>query len=94
MATREDLMRAVLDLPDPQVPLARIVLDLEDALDLDDEADLEVIIAEGKEATARAREAFADVPQEEIEREAVRGVKEGRRRRGAERRAAAARKTA
>lgn len=41
----------------------------------------------GREATARVRERFADVPSEEIEREAVKAVREVRADRAAERRA-------
>jgi hypothetical protein len=54
------------------------------------------VLNEAKEATARAREAFADVPSEEIEREAERLVMESRRekRKLAAERAAAERKSA
>jgi len=40
----------------------------------------------GREATDRIREAFADVPEEEIEREAVKGVREVRSEMAAEQR--------
>ena len=43
------------------------------------------VIALGDEAITRMRVAFADVPQEEIEREAVRIAKETRRERAADR---------
>lgn len=42
----------------------------------------------GLEASARARERFAGVPSEEIEREAVKAAREARRERAAARRAA------
>lgn len=42
----------------------------------------------GREAIARVRKRFAGVPMEEIEREAVKAVREVRRERAAERRAA------
>ncbi|MEX0972156.1 MAG: hypothetical protein WDZ46_02720 [Solirubrobacterales bacterium] len=42
----------------------------------------------GREASDRARERFAGVPSEEIEREAVKAVREVRHERAAERRAA------
>lgn len=42
------------------------------------------VIALGDEAITRMREAFADVPQEEVEREAVRLAKETRRERAAQ----------
>lgn len=41
----------------------------------------------GREAIARVRKRFAGVPMEEIEREAVKAVREVRRERAAERRA-------
>lgn len=43
----------------------------------------------GREAIARVRERFIGVPAEEIEREAVKAVREARREMAAERRAAA-----
>ncbi len=42
----------------------------------------------GREAITRVRKRFAGVPMEEIEREAVKAVREVRRERAAERRAA------
>jgi len=42
----------------------------------------------GREASDRARERFAGVPSEEIEREAVKAVREVRQERAAKRRAA------
>jgi hypothetical protein len=45
------------------------------------------VIRLGDKAITRIREAFADVPQEEIEREAVNGVREARRKRAAARQA-------
>ncbi len=42
----------------------------------------------GREAMARVRKRFASVPMEEIEREAVKAVREVRRERAAERQAA------
>lgn len=43
------------------------------------------VIQLGREATDSIRQAFADVPEEEIEREAVRAVHETRRQRAARR---------
>lgn len=45
------------------------------------------VIKLGDKAIARIREAFADVPQEEIEREALKGVRKVRRKRAAARQA-------
>ncbi len=49
------------------------------------------IIMRGDEALAEIRAAFADVPEEKIEREAVKAVKEVRRERAAARQTAAPR---
>jgi hypothetical protein len=43
------------------------------------------VIRLGNEAVARIREAFADVPEEEIEREAIKATREVRHEMGAER---------
>jgi hypothetical protein len=45
------------------------------------------VIQLGERAITHIREAFADVPDEEIEREAIKGVRDVRRKRAAARRA-------
>lgn len=102
MTTRELAHKLLDDLPDEQLPNAVAALEgvERDARVLralrernPDKTEQELlddlaVIMRGEEAIARVRERFADVPSEEIEREAVKAARDARREIAAERRGA------
>lgn len=102
MTTRERAERLLKDMPDDQVPAALDALEeverysrtlrvLRKRNPQRSESDLMESLAtikEGDEAIKRIRERFKGVPSEEIEREAVKAVREVRAEAAGERRAA------
>jgi predicted phosphoribosyltransferase len=102
MTTREKAEQVLKGLPEEQVPVAlealeaverdaRVLKMLRERDPQKSERELMedlAVIKEGDEAIERIGERFADVDPEEIEREAVKAVREVRQERAAERRAA------
>ncbi|HXV04414.1 MAG TPA: hypothetical protein VFP23_00725 [Solirubrobacterales bacterium] len=102
MTTREKAEQLLRELPDEQVPAAvealeamerdaRVLRVLRKRDPQKSERELLedlTVIKEGDEAIERIRERFRGVPSEEIEREAVKAVREVRRETAAKRRAA------
>lgn len=102
MTTRERAERLLKEMPEEQVPAALDALEeveryartlkvLRERHPQKSEQELMESLAtikEGDEAIQRIRERFKDVPSEEIEREAVKAVREVRAEAAAERRAA------
>jgi len=85
MPTREQLHKEVDAVPDGQLNNAQVVV-LEPN-GAGEPLDLATINQQGDEALAEIRAAFADVPEEEIEREAVKATREARHEMAAERNA-------
>lgn len=102
MTAREKAEQVLKGLPDEQVPVAlealeaverdaRVLRVLRERDPQKSERELMndlAVIKEGDEAIERIRARFAGIPSEEIEREAVKAVREVRKEMAAERRAA------